>query len=292
MEYPCYSLDSYFEKDKPCLSFNIEDIHHKTPYDSSQMHRHDYYEIYLFEKGGGHHIIEFDSYDIEDLTISVVFPRQFHQLNLDEGTKGKVIMFNEELFCSEILQKELRAYCVDLQMRLNYLQLNDSQFVEISGLFQMIEALFNDLNVLKKEQVRHMIKLVLLNLMDMSKSKVLSKQEASESNLYLEFTTLVDNHYKELRLVSEYSEKMGLPSKKLNVLAKRFNGQTALYVIHDRIFLEAKRLLSFSGMTHKEIAYELKFDSPSAFNKFIHSKSNCSPTELQFRLTNIYNKEA
>lgn len=292
MDHPCYSLDKYFVGDKPCLSFNIEDIHHNRPYDDSTIHRHDYYEIYLFEEAKGNHTIEFDSYKIEDLTISVVFPRQFHKLEINKEAKGKIIMFNEELFCSEILQNELRAYCIDLQTRLNNIKVSKEQFSEISGMYNIVETLFNNINVLKKEQIRHLIKLILLSLMDISKSKVLSKQEASESNLFLEFTSLVDKNYKDIRLVSKYSELMSISSKKLNALSKKYNGQTALYVIHDKIFLEAKRMLAFSGWSHKEIAYDLKFDSPSAFNKFIHSKSQCSPSELQIKLTNIHKKEA
>jgi len=291
MDHPCYSLEQYFTGDKPCLTFNIEDLHHQSPYDNTVIHRHDYYEVYLFTKGGGKHIIEFDSYDVKDLSVSMVFPRQFHQLTLDKEAKGKVIMFNEELFCSEMLQKELRAYCVDLQMRLNDIQLDEKQHAEIEDLFAMVANLFKDLNILKKEQVRHMIKLIVLNLMDMSKSRILNKKEAADSNLFLEFTNMVDSQYKELRLVGEYSEALGLSTKKLNALAKKYRGETALQVIHDRIFLEAKRLLTFSGLTHKEIAYELNFDSPSAFNKFIHAKTQWSPSELQANLTMVHQKD-
>lgn len=290
MDYPCYSLDTYFTDNKPCLSFNLENLHHRAPFDNSVMHRHNYYEIYLFEQGGGTHTIEFNQFQVEDGAISVIFPRQFHQLSLQPAAKGKVIMFNEELFCSEILEKEIRAYCIDLQQRLNHLQLPATQFSQIKELFQMVESLFLDLNVLKKEQIRHMIKLILLNLMDMSKSRILNKQEATESNTFLAFTTLVDNQFKAYRLVSEYAEQLGIPSKRLNALAKKFHGQTALQLIHDRILLEAKRMLAFSGLSHKEIAFELKFDSPSAFNKFIHSKTNYSPSDLQTRLTQIHNK--
>jgi AraC family transcriptional activator of pobA len=290
MKYPCHSLDSYFTEGKPCLSFNFEDLHHKAPYDISKIHRHDYFEIILFEKGEGEHIIEFETYNIKDNSISVIFPRQFHQLTISKESKGKIIMFKEELFCSEILKQELRAYCIDLQSRLNYINLADSDFSIINSHFSTVENLFKDLNVLRKEQVRHIIKILLMGLIDISKTSILTKQETSESNLYLEFTTLVDNEFKNTKFVNDYSEMMGISAKKLNSLAQKYSGQSALHVIHNRILLEAKRMLAFSGLTHKEIAYELKFDSPSAFNKFIKSKTNDSPSELQFKLTNIYNK--
>jgi len=292
MNHPCHSLDKYFTGDKPCLSFNIEDLHHKAPYDETIMHRHDYYEIYLFNKAAGTHHIEFDTHELSNESISVVFPRQFHQLNIHKEAEGIIIMFNEELFCSEMLRQELRAYLVDLQLKLNKLQLNPEQFQEIANLFRMIQDLFKDLNIIRKEQIRHFIKLVLLKLMDYTKFSVLSKKESADASTFLEFSNLVDSQFKDVRFVSEYSEQLSLAPKKLNALSKKFRGQTALQVIHDRIFLEAKRLLAFSGMTHKEIAYELKFDSPSAFNKFIHSKTGDSPSELQFKLTQIHNKGA
>lgn len=292
MNHPSYPLDNYFKEGKPCLSFNIEELNHRPPYDDSVMHRHDYYEIYLFEKVEGEHKIEFESYNLNSESVSVLFPRQFHQINMTPDSKGLVIMFTEEMFCSEMLRQELRAYFMDLQFKLNNLQLSKSQFQEINFLVGMIHDLFKDLNIIRKEQIRHLIKVILLKLMDVSKFRLLTKSESVEANEFLEFLNIVDNQYKDVRFVADYSTALDMPSKKLNALSKKYRGQTALQVIHDRIFLEAKRLLAFSGLTHKEITYDLKFDSPSAFNKFIHSKSGCSPSDLQARLTQIYKKEA
>jgi AraC family transcriptional activator of pobA len=157
MNHPCYSLDKYFSEGKPCLSFNIEDLHHKAPYDETSMHRHDYYEIYLFGKAGGKHLIEFDYHDIQKESVSVLFPRQFHQLDVSKDAEGLVIMFNEELFCSEILRKELRAYFMDLQTKLNNIQLDSDQYAEIAMIANMIKELFKDLNIIRKEEVRHLI---------------------------------------------------------------------------------------------------------------------------------------
>ncbi|TKG89877.1 helix-turn-helix domain-containing protein [Puteibacter caeruleilacunae] len=291
METPCYALDNYFDDGRPCLSFNVEDINHTPPYKIDEVHQYNHYKIFLFDEGESRHTIDFEDYNFKKASVSVIFPRQFQKVQEMNDVKGSVIMFNEELFCSEILRKELRAYCIDLKMRLNHLELTAEQYQEINGVALMIKSLFADLNAMRKEQIRHLIKVMLLRLMDFSKSKDLDKKETSESNIYLEFTEKVDNDFKEIRLVSEYADQLGVSTKKLNALSKKYGGQTALQVIHERIYMEARRLLAFSGMTHKEIAYELKFDSPSAFNKFIQSKVGCTPTELQDRLTQIYNSK-
>ncbi|MDC1385752.1 helix-turn-helix domain-containing protein [Crocinitomicaceae bacterium] len=44
--------------------------------------------------------------------------------------------------------------------------------------------------------------------------------------------------------------------------------------------LEAKRLLQ-TGMSAKEVAYDLNFDDPGHFSKFFKSKTGCSPSEFR-----------
>ena len=37
----------------------VKEIQHKNPYDFTQVHRHDYYEIFFFENGGGSQLTDF-----------------------------------------------------------------------------------------------------------------------------------------------------------------------------------------------------------------------------------------
>jgi AraC-like DNA-binding protein len=59
-------------------------------------------------------------------------------------------------------------------------------------------------------------------------------------------------------------------------------------VIHNRILLEAKRLMLFEEISHKEIAYKLGFDSPASFSSFIKSKTGLSPIALVNQLAEIH----
>jgi AraC family transcriptional activator of pobA len=81
---------------------------------------------------------------------------------------------------------------------------------------------------------------------------------------------------------------MQITPKKLNEICKNKTGKTALNIIHERILTEIKRSLIFSGKTHKEIAYDLGFDSPSALNKFVYTKLQETPSELKEELSRIY----
>jgi AraC family transcriptional activator of pobA len=56
---------------------------HKNPYDFTQVHRHTYYELLLFEKGLGTQLIDFKTFELKDYSAYLVFPDQAHLLKRD-----------------------------------------------------------------------------------------------------------------------------------------------------------------------------------------------------------------
>ena len=78
---------------------------------------------------------------------------------------------------------------------------------------------------------------------------------------------------------------MNLSPKRLNEITRKMLGKTITQLIHDRILLEAKRELIFSGRSIKEISYELGFEDPAYFSRFFKKQSGFSPTH--FRKKNI-----
>ena len=100
---------------------------------------------------------------------------------------------------------------------------------------------------------------------------------------------LLNEHYKQYRTVQYYAEELAITPKKLNSITKKHCGETAIQAIHNRILMEIKRQLMFSDLSHKEIAFDLGFNSPSALNKFVKAKLKETPTELQQELAQMYN---
>ena len=288
---PTYTLEEYFEAfQKPCIAFNMEYINHVPFFDSNKPHRHDYYQIIVLEKGTMNHNIEFDTYQTAKPCISVLFPKQFHQISFSPDAEGEIIMFGDELFCSAVLQKDLSAYNVDLQRRLNYIVPTAEEFAELIAVVKNIRDLYERISPAKKEQIKFYIKILLLQLIEYGHSREPSRTETEEADIYLHFRDLVEEQFKVCRTVQGYAEQLNITTKKLNAICNNYVGETALNVIHERLLLEIKRLLVFYDFPHKEIAYELGFDSPSALNKFIAAKLNCTPSELKYRLSHIYKK--
>ncbi|MGB0917546.1 MAG: AraC family ligand binding domain-containing protein, partial [Flavobacteriales bacterium] len=86
----------------------IRNVSHSNAYDFTQKHRHNYFEIIFFEKGGGKQLIDFQEYEVTDYTCFIVHPNQIHLLNRAAGSYGKLIQFKSESVMSPKLLAKLR----------------------------------------------------------------------------------------------------------------------------------------------------------------------------------------
>jgi AraC family transcriptional activator of pobA len=105
--------------------------------------------------------------------------------------------------------------------------------------------------------------------------------------LLFDFYQLLEINYPYNKGVQFYIEKLITTEKKLSSIIKKHTGLSTLQVVHNRILLEAKRLLLFQEITHKEISHQLGFDSPASFSTFIKSKTGFSPSDLTQHLAEI-----
>jgi AraC family 4-hydroxyphenylacetate 3-monooxygenase operon regulatory protein len=91
------------------------------------------------------------------------------------------------------------------------------------------------------------------------------------------FNVLVDMNYKAKKQVSEYAEMLHKSPKTLANLFSLYNDKTPLRIIHERIVLEGKRLLTFTDLTSKEVAHFLGYEDDSSFSKLFRKITGFSP---------------
>ncbi|MBD2750143.1 helix-turn-helix domain-containing protein [Microvirga sp. BT688] len=95
------------------------------------------------------------------------------------------------------------------------------------------------------------------------------------------FRELVEKNYRSHQPVEVYANRLGLTPPHLNRICREHFGDTALGMVHQRIILEAKRYLTFTTLTAKEIALALGFEDPAYFTRFFKRQTGVSP--LAFR---------
>lgn len=273
------------------LSFRVFDLTEEHLRDYGRPHKKDHFLIIVIESGILSLHIESKVYPLKTGKISVIFPGQVHFVSdLSQDLKGKIILFEEILFCSDILKNELSTYNVNLSTQLNCTILSPADFKRNYQLIRNIHEIYQSPTLIKKEQARFQIKIFLLGLIESVHGlHPVLYQETADKPLYVRFKKLLNEQYKQHRTVQYYAGELAITPKKLNTLAKKHCGETAIQAIHNRILMEIKRQLMFSDHSHKEIAFDLGFNSPSALNKFVKAKLKETPTELQQELAQMYN---
>ncbi|MFB9076218.1 helix-turn-helix domain-containing protein [Flavobacterium procerum] len=272
------------------LSFRAFDIENFNISEYLNPHKNDHFFILIVEKGKIDIQIEENVFNLKSEKISIVFPDQINFLsNPSSDLKARIILFEEVLFCSDILKNELSPYNVNLSANLNCNALNKEEFKNALALVESIQTIYNSPTLVKKEQARFYIKIFLLGLIESIHGQHPILHQKTNQHVYIAFKKLLNEQFKSQRTVQYYAEKLGITPKKLNEITKKHCNETAINAIHNRILKEIKRQLLFSDLSHKEIAFNLGFSSPSALNKFVKSKLKETPTELQIELSQIYN---
>ncbi|MCG8307800.1 MAG: AraC family transcriptional regulator [Cytophagales bacterium] len=96
-----------------------------------------------------------------------------------------------------------------------------------------------------------------------------------------QFNFLVDMHYKEKKSVKEYADLLFKSPKTLANIFAKSGSKTPLQIIHERIILEARRLLTYTDKNINEIAYELGYKDTATFSKLF--KKRMLETPQSFR---------
>lgn len=108
-----------------------------------------------------------------------------------------------------------------------------------------------------------------------------------EHDFFRNFSRLVEIHFREKHSVAEYAELLHIAPKTLSTKFNKLNLLNPNEAIKNRIVLEAKRLLLYSELSIKEIAYQLGYDDPAYFNRIFSQKAEMSPAAFR-KLHKVY----
>ncbi len=268
---------------------NRKDYPHKT----QLPHKHNYYELCFFTDGGGMHEIDFKTYPIVAPSIHFLKPGQVHLIRRGEQYKGYLIVFSEEFFILRFQNMEiipgypLIAHLADGPV----LKLDKSGYEKFHHIIEDINQELENNDTDTEEIIIAYLKLFFLKLrQNFSKLvKTTGNPQGSTKQIVYRFNQLVDQYHNQIHHVKEYAELLGDSPIRLNRAVKEVTGETASEIIIKRLILEAKRLLLYSELSNKEIAYKLNYEDPSYFSRIFRKKAGYSPSAFREAMRGRYN---
>lgn len=251
-----------------------------TNYDTTEPHRHNYFEFFIFEKGGGVHDIDFQEFSIQSHCIHIVAPGQVHQVKRELDTNGYVILFDTSVIQSNAIISDLlfdhMSYDVN-EMNPVY-EFEDDIAERIMSAANTIWKDYNSDNDLKNEFILNHLSLICISCIRTLEGK--ATNNAKNSDTYSNFRRLLRSNFKEIKKVKEYASALNISEKKLNEIVNSKTGLSCSALIYKQLIMEAKRLLN-THISTKEVAYELNFDDPAHFSKFFKTQTGVSPSNFQ-----------
>lgn len=255
------------------------------PHKTDLPHRHSYYEICIFINGAGKHEIDFNSHSINAKSLHFISPGQVHLISREDHYHGYLIVFSKDFYSLDSFHQNLlfQVPYFNNHTLAPILNLNDGEFEELMQLVIMMKNEYLNDQQNTKEILRSYLQVFLLKCKQFYFQHFSEKEKMQDPQFFLvqEFKKMVEIHYKKFHLVQEYAESLALSPSVLNKHVKRITGFTAGEIIIDRLLLQAKRLLIYSDLSHKEIAYRLNYEDPSYFSRIFKKKTSYSPSEFR-----------
>ncbi|MBO6515741.1 MAG: helix-turn-helix transcriptional regulator [Bacteroidia bacterium] len=260
------------------LPFKVEKVDRNVGYDSQSPHRHTYYEIFLFEEGGGLHMIDFQEFDIRKGDVHLLSPGQIHYMHRKPESSGWVIKFSPAFFLATQNDKEtlLKIPFLNSGVAVHRIRPEETDF---DYLIDLALRMRNE-STLKRTGYRDMIHNYLnltLTICNRLYASETPNALSAEKILCNRFRALLETHVCEQHRVGFYAGLLGVSDDKLCQAVRTAGGNTPSEMISRRLLLEAKRCLLHSTMSIKEIAYSLNFQDNAYFNRWFKKHENTSP---------------
>ncbi|MFK7937121.1 MAG: helix-turn-helix domain-containing protein [Saprospiraceae bacterium] len=192
--------------------------------------------------------------------------------------------FNREFYC--IIDHDQEVSCAGLLFygveEAPLINLDEKEQRKVNLLYQVFLDEFADRDSLQADMMQMLLKRLIITVTRLyKKQNELQSIPAEELDSVRQYNLLVEKHFRKWHQVQDYANEMFKSPKTLSNLFKKSNSPSPLRVIHERIALEAKRLLIYTDHTVKEIAYELGFEEVPPFNRMF--KKIVKETPSQFR---------
>lgn len=241
--------------------------------------------MFIWNDGGDTIPLVVDARNIEIEPNQILCTTYLHKVHIDKSHNTlKFLTFNREFYCIHTNDSEVSCNGL-LFFGSNYspvLSIDDAEVKRLRTLYEVLKEEFDMKETGQEEMLRILLKRFIIRCTRLANKQLVKKSDnQSEIDLIRYFNVLVEEHFKTKKSVSEYADLMfKSPKTVANVFSKN-SERTPLEVIHERIIIEAKRMIIYTEDTMKEIGMKLGYDDPAQFSKLFKKYTGKSPSEFK-----------
>lgn len=247
----------------------------------TKPHKHDFYLTVLFTEGKGVHEVDFDSYLIKRGALFLMNPGQTHHWEFTEAAKGFIFFHSKDFYNLSFPNKNIDNYLFFYtSYNLPFLLLEEKELGLFSRFFRMIIEEFDSNELMRYQKLALIIDLLYIETTRLYvKTEQNGIHKVEKGVVWLrKLEQLIDKNFLTMKKASDYAFELNVSTKHLNKVVINTVGKTTSDLIHQRVLLEAKRLLTHGELTVQEISFELGYDDASYFSRLFKNKCGVSPS--------------
>jgi AraC-like DNA-binding protein len=241
-------------------------------------HRNNFYKLILVKQGDSRHWVDMVPYTVKPNAFYFSSP---HQVILKEDTPGNDVV--SICFTEEFLRINENSMLRQLPIIQNLyggheLLLSDADMDFINDIVQKLLAEYNHEGGWRNSMLFAYLQVLLIYLSRLYTEQFSNDTASPNRELLKKFNVLILENFTRYHDVASYAGMVNLSAGHFSEIIKEQSGKTAIQHIHDRLLLEAKRMLFHTDNSVKEIAYQLGFEDASYFNRFFKRLTLATPS--------------
>ncbi|GMN06109.1 helix-turn-helix domain-containing protein [Croceitalea sp. MTPC5] len=247
-----------------------------------------FYKVVFCESGSANIIVDGKEFELKENELLFCKPLQSLSVPNLRSKNLKAVAFNKTFFSLQDNDEEVSFYWFWYYGPKQPLKitLKDGEASEYATMFNCFLDEFNKRDKLCEEMLRYVLKRLFVKtntiVLDDNCLPFIRQNQLQTIRRY---NDLIENHFREKHQVAEYASMLSKSPKTLANLFKRYGTKPPSRVLHERIVLEAKRLLLNTPKTADQITHELGYQHAGHFSRFF--KKHVGMTPIDYRNKNV-----
>lgn len=240
-------------------------------------HRHNFHEIVWLQQGSATHLLDGDLSDLPAQTLLVIPRGRIHRFYPGEGCISWVLKFSDEFLLNP---------CPLLFSRIagqTFLSLPCEHVEFFERVFALLLREYGQTAPDRLVTPRHLLAALIARMEELFllQAGIVPHDYSRTLSIWSRFSELLEQRFRTHHAVSYYAAQLGLSPRRLGEVVRLYTGRYVSDVIDERLVVEAKRMILYSGRSIKEIAYELGFEEHSYFSKVFRKVAGTPPTSFK-----------
>lgn len=201
---------------------------------------------------------------------------------------GTIIAFTDEFLTLDKSGSLKNMPIIQNPQNGHELGLTKDEMAFLEDLMEKIEAEYQSRNSWQGGMLMAYMNVLIIYLSRLYNEQFVADDRLPGRVLLRKYLEKIEENYTEMHEVAAYADALNLSAGHLSEVVKEQSGRPAIAHIHERLMLEAKRLLFHTDRSIKEIAFELGFEDASYFNRFFKRLAVATPADYRISSREMY----